>query len=407
MVYGQPVISRETRHLLITVMVSVAALWVLARVRFQERPVSSTPVPNVLAQLRPVSGYGDLARAIADIRPGITAAVSASAGGSPALRIREDAAVTLAPGSGDTVLSSDRATGLAIVRHEQGDIPGVMPWVPRLLDYPRYFVSADVTGTGVALRPVFVGGLFAAPSPLWGGDVWALPPSTPIAPGTFVFTTDGAFAGLAVTHGGGTALVPATLLLNFVERVQQQRGEAGDIGIAVQPLTPAVASATGATTGVVITTIDSATAAADSLLPTDVIEAINGEEMRTLDHWRARAARVNAGDTLRLRVRSADGIREVLLTAAPPAANSPADDVSLGLRLRTIPKVGSEVLSVQPQSRAALAGIREGDVVTVVAGQSAPTSAQMMRAFASLPPGGSLLVAVTRGDEHRVVVIKK
>jgi membrane-associated protease RseP (regulator of RpoE activity) len=408
MVYGQPVISRETRRLLITVVISVAALWVLARVRFQERPVSSTPVPNVLAQLRAASGYGDLARAIADIRPGITAAVSASAGGSPALRIREDAALTLAPGLADTVLLSDRATGLAIVRHEHGDIPGVMPWVPRLLDYPRYLVAADVTGTGVALRPVFIGGLFAAASPLWGGDVWALPPATPIASGTFVFTTDGAFAGLAASHGGGTALVPATLLLNFVERVQQQRGEAGDIGIAVQALTPAIASATGANTGVVITTIDPANAAADSLLPTDVIEAINGEEMRTLDHWRARAARVNAGDTLRLRVRSADGVRDVLLTAAARTpANVPADDVSLGLRLRTIPKVGVEVLSVQPQSRAALAAIRAGDVVTVVDGQSAPTPAQTMRAFASLPPGGSLLVAITRGDEHRVVVIKK
>jgi hypothetical protein len=407
MVYGQPVISRETRRLLITVMVSVAALWVLARVRFQERPVSSTPVPNVLAQLRQASGYGDLARAIADIRPGITAAVSASAGGSPALRIREDAAVTLAPGLGDTVLSSDRATGLAIVRHEQAAIPGVMPWVPRLLDYPRYLVAADVTSTGVALRPVFIGGLFAAASPLWGGDVWALPPSTPIAPGTFVFTTDGAFAGLAVSYGGGTAVVPATLLLNFVERVRQQRGEAGDIGIAVQPLTPAIASATGANTGVVITTIDPANAASDSLLPTDVIEAINGEEMRTLDHWRARAARVNAGDTLRLRVRSADGIRDVLVTAAARTPVVPADDVSLGLRLRTMPKVGAEVLSVQPHSRAARAALREGDVVTVVAGQSAPTPAQIMRAFASLPSGGSLLVAITRGEEHRVVVIEK
>jgi hypothetical protein len=409
MIYGQPVISRETRRLLITVAVSLAALWVLARIRFQERPVTSTPVPNVLAQLRPASGYADLARAIADIRPAITAAVSESAGGSPALRIREDAAATLVPGPTDTVLSSDRATGLAIVRHHQGDTSGVMPWVPRLLDYPRYLVAADVAGSSVALRPVFVGGLFATTSPLWGGEVWALPPSTPIAPGTFVFTTDGAFAGLAASHVGGTALVPATLFLNFVERVQQQRGEAGNIGIAVQPLTSAIASATGANTGVVITTIDPENSAADSLLPTDVIEAINGEEMRTLDHWHARAARVNAGDTLRLRVRSSDGVREVLLTAASrvPASGAAGDDASLGLRLRAIPQVGAEVLSVQPQSRAAQAAIREGDVVTVVAGQPAPTPAQINRAFGSLPLGGSLLVAVTRGTEHRVVVITK
>lgn len=408
MIYGQPVISRETRRLLITIVVSVTALWVLARIRFQERPVTSTPVPNVLAQLRPASGYADLARAIADIRPGITAAVSTSAGGGPALRIREDAAVTLAPGSADTVLALDRATGLAVVRHERGDMPGVMPWAPRLLDYPRYLVAADVAGMHVALRPVFIGGLFPAMSPLWGGELWALPPSTPIAPGTFVFSTEGALAGLCVSHGGEAALVPAALLLNVVQRVQQRGGEAGYVGIDIQQLAPAIASAAGASTGVVISAVDPAGAAAGSVVPTEVIEAVDGEEMHTTDHWRARTARVRAGDTLTLRVRNAEGVRDVVVTAAPQTpATDAGGDASLGLRLRTVPKMGVEVLSVEPRSRAARAAIREGDVVTVVAGQSAPTAAQMTRAFASLPPGGSLLVAITRGDEHRVAVIEK
>lgn len=408
MIYGQPVISRETRRLLITIVVSVTALWVLARIRFQERPVTSTPVPNVLAQLRPTSSYADLARVIADIRPGITAAVSASAGGSPALRTREDAAVTLAPGPADALLALDRATGLAIVRHQHGDMPGLMPWAPRLLDYPRYLVAADVAGEHVALRPVFIGGLFPAPSPLWSGELWALPPSTAIAPGTFVFTTDGAFAGLGVNHDGRVAILPATLLFSTLERLQQQSGTAGELGIAIQPLSPAIASATGASTGVVIRAIDPAGAAAGRLAATEVIEAVDGQDMRTPDHWRARAARVNAGDTLTLRVRSGEGVRDVQVTAAPsaPVAES-ADAASLGLRLRPIPKVGVEVLSVQPRSRGARAAIRQGDVITVAGGQISPTPAQVMRAFSSLPEGGSLLVAVTRGNEHRVAVIEK
>jgi hypothetical protein len=408
MTYGQPVISRETRRLLITIALAVAALWVLARIRFQERPVTSTPVPNVLAQLRPTSSYEDLARLIADIRPGITAAVSASEGGGPALRIRDDAAVTLMPGRADTLLLSDRATGLAIVQHERGDMPGIMPWAPRLLDYPRYLVAADLTGDHVALRPVFIGGLFPATSPLWSGEVWALPPSTAIAPGTFVFTTDGALAGLGVSHNGQAAIVPAALLMSAVERLQQPSGKAGDLGIAIQPLSPAIASATGAVTGVVISTIDPAGAAAGKLVPTEVIEAIDGRDMRTPDHWRARVARVSAGDSLTLRVRSGEGVREVQLRAAPstPVAE-PADDGSLGLRLRAIPEVGAEVLSVEPRSRAARAAIRQGDVITVAGGQPSPTPAQLMRAFTSLPDGGSLLIAITRESEHRVVVIEK
>jgi len=405
---GQPVISRETRRLLITIVLAVAALWVLARIRFQERPAASTPVPNVLAQLRPATGYADLARLIADIRPAIIAAVSASAGGAPAFRIRGDAAVTLTPGRADTLLASDRATGLAIVRHANGDLPGLLPWAPRLLDYPRYLVAADVVGEHVSLRPVFIGGLFPITSPLWSGELWALPPSTAFAPGTFVFTTDGAFAGLAVSHNGQAAIVPPAQLFSTLERLQQQRGEAGDLGIAIQPLSPAIASATGTTTGVVVSAIDPDGAAAGSLMATDVIEAVDGQDMRTPDHWRARAARVSAADTLTLRVRSAGEVRELQITAAPstPLAD-PAADASLGLRLRAIPRVGAEVLSVQPRSRAARAAILQGDVITVAGGQPSPTPAHVTRAFTALPEGGSLLVAIARGTEHRVTAIEK
>lgn len=405
---GQPVISRETRRLLITVVVALAALWVLARIRFQQRPATSTPMPNVLAQLRPVSSYADLARVIADIRPGIIAAVSASEGGRPALRIRDDAAVTLMPGPADTPLAFDRATNLAIVRHPIGEMPGVMPWAPRLLDYPRYLVAVDVTGGHVALRPVFVGGLFPVSSPFWPGELWTFPAATAIAPGTFVFTTEGALVGLSVDHNGQTALIPVAVLFRAVEQMQRQRGTPGDLGIAIQPLSSEIASATGGATGVVITAVNPSGAAAGKLLATEVIEAINGAEIHTPDDWRAGAARVSTGDTLTLRVRGAEGLREVQVTAAASTASTePTRELSLGLRLRTIPKVGAEVLSVQPNSSAERAGIQEGDIITVARGRSLPASADVLRAFSSLPKHGSLVVAIARGVEHRVIVLKK
>jgi hypothetical protein len=404
---GQPVISRETRRLFITIVMAVAALWVLARIRFQERPVASTPVPNVLGQLRPSSSYTDLARLIADIRPVIVAAVSRSAGGGAALRIREDAAVTLQPGDADTLLAVDRATGLAIVRHFRSGMPGLMPWAPRLLDYPRYLVAADVTGEHVALRPVFIGGLFPLVSPLWSGEIWMLPAATPIASGTFIFTTEGAFAGLGISHDGHAAMVPAALLYRAVEQTQQPRNP-GELGITVQPLSPPLASATGASAGVVVTGIDQDGAATGRLVPTEVIEAIDGEEVPTIDHWRARAFRVASGDTLTLRVRGSDGVRDVPLTAvAPVPPAEPADDPTLGLRLRSIPNIGVEVLSVEPRSRGARAGLQPGDRITVAGGRQSPSSAQLTRLFASLPPGGSVLAAIARGSERHVIAIEK
>jgi len=359
--------------------------------------------------LRPSSSYEDLARLIADIRPAIVAAVSRSAGGSPALRITDDAAITLNPGPGDAVIAGDRATGLAIVRQPRGDRPGLMPWVPRLLDYPRYLIAADVIDEHVALRPVFIGGLFATASPLWRGEVWLLPQATAISPGTFVFTTDGAFAGVGISHNAHAAIVPAALLMSAVEELQKrQSAEEGDFGIAIEGLSPAIASATGASTGVVVTAIDPDGPAAGMLVPTEVIEAIDGEDMRGIDNWRARVARVTSGDTATLRVRGASGVRNVQITAAGRAtAVAPRGNASLGLRMRNIPKRGVEVLAVQPRSRAARAGIQEGDVITMAGGQASPTSAQVARLFTSLPEGASLLVAITRGNDSRVIAIEK
>jgi S1-C subfamily serine protease len=111
---------------------------------------------------------------------------------------------------------------------------------------------------------------------------------------------------------------------------------------------------------------------------------------------------------LTLRVRNREGVRDVSVTARPAVSpTEPPHDAQLGLRLRTIPKVGVQVLSVQPLSSGARAAIREGDVITVVDGRRSPTSTQITRAFASLPSGGSLLVAVMRGNEHRVSAIEK
>lgn len=404
---GQPVISRETRRLLVTIVVAVTALWVLARIRFQERPVASTPVPNMLAQLRPASSYADLARTIADIRPLITAAVSASSRGAAVLRISETAAIALVPGDGDTTLAFDRATGLAIVANANGDVPGLMPWVPRLLDYPRYFVAADVTGTQVALRPVFIGGLFPVTSHLWFGEIWLLPQATGIAAGTFVFTTDGAFAGLGINHNGQAAIVPAVLLNVAVQRLQQARPP-GELGVTVQPLSPSLASATGASAGVVVTAVDPAGAAAARLIATEVIEAIDGNALDSLELWRARAARVSAGDTVTLRVRGVDGVRDVPVVAtAPVPATEPPDIPTLGLRLRVVARAGVEVLAVQPRSLGARAGIQSGDLITVAAGEPLTSPAQLTRLFRSLPTGGSLLVALTRGNERRVIAITK
>jgi hypothetical protein len=410
--YSEPVVSRETRLLLTTIVVSVLALWVLARIRFQERPVNADPVPPVLAQLRPQSSFDDLARSIAEMRPSIAASVFALDGARPALRFRPDAAMTLGPVDAALRTAFDQPTGLAVLRSEPADSPGLMPWAPRVLDYPRYLVAAEFTEEKLALRPVFIGGLFAAPSTLWGGDLWRLPRAAAIQPGTFVFTSEGAFAGLAVREDDGAALVPATHLLRMADDLLRNGARRpGHIGVSVQSLTGPIAAATGVASGIVVTWIDADGPASGILAPFDVIESVDGQDVRTPEQWRARVERLSAGEPLSLRIRRDGTVRDAQVQAvaavSSPTASAAEPTPALGLTLRSIPKVGAEVTAVEPSSRAAAAGLQPGDVITIAGEQSHPTAAQLTQAFAALPEGGSLLLALSRGRERHVFALQK
>ena len=60
--------SRETRLLLAAGVMAVAALWLLARFRFPERPVTPNPVPAVVSQLANGPKFDDLAGDIVQLQ---------------------------------------------------------------------------------------------------------------------------------------------------------------------------------------------------------------------------------------------------------------------------------------------------------------------------------------------------
>jgi hypothetical protein len=422
----RPRVSRETRLLLTAGVMAVAALWLLARIRFPERPVTPNPVPSVLSQLASGPKYDDLAGEIAQLharlQPSLLAlddpsAVLRSPQTSPrttAIRLRDDLAVTLVPSGSNrerrndaTILVRDAASGLAVVRVP---IPvptsPPVPWAPRQPQPSRYLVASDVSPEGVSLRPVFVGSLDPVDSPLWSEPVWAVPGRTDLAPGSFLFTSSAELAGLVIAHGGGLAIVPGGTVLAEAERLlATPPGPAGAIGIEVQDLTPPVASVTGAPVGVVVTWVDADGAGREQLMAGDVIEAVDGRALATRQHWDVRVARLSVGETLSLRVRRRGEIHEVALVANAPAAQ-PASR-SLGLTLRARTKIGAEVVRIERRSAADRAGLALGDVITLVADVSAPTPAQVMRSYTSIGQGERVIVAVTRGDAHFVTTLER
>jgi hypothetical protein len=415
----RPRLSRETRQLLTAGLLAIAALWLLARVRFRDLPVTPNPIPAVMSQLATRAKYEDLAEDIAQLQaraePSLLAldrsslaAVSPQAlHGIAALRFRDDAAVTLLPGSGfdeANLLGRDRASGLAVVRVPQQAHILPEPWIPRRLEAPRYLMAADVSPKGVAFHPVFVGSLDAVQTPLWAEALWTVPASSDLAPGSFVFTSNAELAGLVIPYAGERAIVPAaTLFAEANHLLEQPKAPAGAVGIEVQELTAAVASATGASGGVIVTWVDPAGAAVDRLMAGDVIEALDGHPLQTRQQWDVRAARLSAGDTLNLGVRSHGQIRDVALVATAPTVQAP--NRSLGLTLRRRPGIGADVIAVQRASVADRAGLKTGDVITLVGNVHAPAPVQVVQSFASIGEGQRVIVVVTRGETHFVTTL--
>ena len=242
-------------------------------------------------------------------------------------------------------------------------------------------MAAEASRQGLSLRPIYVASLVAVESPIWSGSVWRLPRDTSVAVGTFLFTTDGLFAGLAADSGGRLVVVPGDTVLAAANRIAGEPSIAvGWLGIEVQALTADLAAATGTDAGVVVSWVDPGSPLAGQIRIADVIEAVDDLAVSTVEHWRAFTGRIGEGGQVRLRVRRGGAAHD--LQTAAVRAPQPVEHPPVGLTLRTIPRIGVEVVRVLPGSIAARAGIREADVVTHLGDIAAPTAVDVTRAFA-------------------------
>ncbi len=424
----RPRIARETRLLLITALLAVTALWVLARVRLADLPAASNPVPQVLSQFAGGPRDADLTAQIYLLQSRLEplllplefrAAESLMPSTAPAqrmgFRIQEDLAITLLP-PGRTLseaeddprtVSHDAASGLAIVRVPVGPpVSAPVPWSAPRTAQPQYLFVTDVISQRVSLSPVFVGLLEKVTSPFWPQPVWLVPLQTDLVPGAFVFSINAELVGLVVDDDGKRVIVPGDVLLMESKRLLERSGtEAASVSVEVQPLTPGLSIATGATKGVVVTWVGDRERASSDLVAGDVIETVDGLPLATPQHWKARSGRVTVGETIVVGVRRSGRLREVRLTGVPRSI-LPASQ-ALGLTMRSVPGIGVEIVKVEPVSVGERAGIASGDLITRIADVPRPTPAQIARVFGTSPEGTHLIVAITRGDRHRVTTLDK
>jgi len=404
----RPRVSRETRLLLSTVLLSVFALWVLARVRFPDQPPATTALQPLLTQLGARPTFADLASELDDLRQRLGALFVEGA-----LRIGPDTALVPldafdtvpGPDGGPDVIAADPVSRLAVLRTAPSAAPPPEPWRPDDLLRPRYLIAVNPSGGGLALQPVLAGPLIPATTPPWREPLWRLPAGSGVAAGSFVFTTDARLVGLVVDVADAVAIVPALALLEEGTRLLTSGPRArGYVGVDVQALTPPVARAVGANTGVVVAWVDPDGPSAQSLAIGDVIEAVDEQPLATPRHWAIHTARAPTGHPIMVRVRRGDDLRTIGLIAAPqhPAARASA----LGLALRNVPRTGSMVVDVETGSAADRAGLNPGDVITRAGATIAPTPAAVRGAF-ERAEGTAVLIAYTRNGTHGVTALEQ
>jgi S1-C subfamily serine protease len=401
-------------------VLALVCLWLLARFRFQDEPVTPNPIPAVLTQLRNPPRYEDLAGEVARVqgrlggivvplavRPGHDA--GAVAPRVAALALGDETGLALLPHrtavDDGARLATDPATGLTVVRLP-AEVSETAPiWVPRRLDQPRYLIASELSEGGLSFRPAFVPSLTPTTTPLWRDSLWTLSASTALPAGTLLFTGDAELVGLVLEYGGRRLVVPGATLVAEAARLREQPAASpGSIGVEVQALTGALGAATGARQGVIVSWVDPDGPAAGRVRVGDVIEALDGLAA-SRETWDVRMARLAEGETLVAQVRRQDEAFAAPLVAAAETL-APASRV-LGLTLRARAGSGSEVVRVDQASAADRAGVAPGDLITLAGGVHAPSPAQVARAFASAPDGHPVMIAITRGDAHFLTTLER
>jgi membrane-associated protease RseP (regulator of RpoE activity) len=422
--------GHETRLLLITIAVSLAALFVLSRFRAPQgqRAVSAQAPP--LERLAARATYDELAAIVVQVQKRLAPQVVVlratveeqgiqRARFLPAIRVRPDTVIALMPpsavveglagdGSPATLLADDPLRSIAAFRVPVP--PDAATWLvePEApIPVPAYVVVAEATRGGATFRPVFLGRTDPVADPRWDRPLHALGGTLVTQPGALLFSLAGRFLGIAVAEDGGLSVLPADGLLRPADMLASGRSpERSQAGVVLQEPTPGVRRAAGARQGAVIARVAENGPASGVLQPGDVLTSVGGTGVDSVEHAEALLARAPPGSPLGLTVRRAGVERQLSIVPRPfRAARLAARPTELGALLRAAPRGGLEVTQVAPGSLAAAAGLAVGDVVTHVDGGPATAPAAFMRAFqkATRP----MVLAVERRGRPLVLALER
>lgn len=419
--------GREVRLLVVTIVVSIGMLLLLARLRFPRGAETEAPDAQAAAPLERLAAqatYEELAAIMAEmerrVAPSIVALSLEGDRAEPvyaaAVRLTPDRAIAVV-GADDRVLaptphgvrdvvSRDAVRGLVVVLVDPrpGDV--VAPRSGAFRAGPRYVAVVEATAYGPAVRPVYVGRMDLFQDPRSGeGLLRAAAAQQTIPRGSAIFSLEGLLIGLASEAGGVPTIVPVERLQALVHAAPSAPVHRGDPGVEVQDLSPAIAKAVGAASGVIVAHVSRGGPAEGHLQALDVIERVDGQAIGSVAQFHDVLRQRAPGTNISLAVRRGGTPVAVTLQTRPPG--SPPDPAETGAVLQPVAGVGAEVLSVAARSPAVSAGVQRGDVIVALNGRPEPDPAAIERAFRTAKSGQALLLTIRRGAQHRILAIER
>ena len=417
--------ARETRLLLVTIAVSIGVLLLLSRFRFPAQAAEplATPTAAPLERLAARAAYEELASTMADLERRLQGSVvvlpvlPARSSGAfvVAPRVTADRAVALlhpgetlpgdAPGT-SRVIATDPVRELTIATVPPDPAAVVTPRAGPPRPGPRYLVAVEGSVDGLTLRPVYVGktallqdGRTGTPLLVFAGLQHGLPR------GAALFSLDGIFIGLVVTDSGTTArAIPGDVLRTAADAATPlpATGQAR-LGVEVDVLTDSLARATAAAAGVIVTRVESHGPANGVLFPGDVISAVDGTPVTSVESLLALEQSRTVGKPLPVEIVRKGRTITVPLTPHARGTSTPDDPGIIGRSTAG----GIEVIGAAAPGAAHAAGLRKGDVIVTVDGRPAPDVSDLAKAFRTAPVGTAWVLIVERGGQARALALEK
>ena len=237
---------------------------------------------------------------------------------------------------------------------------------------------------------------------------------------------------MILSRSGGNIGIGFAIPVNMARSVTDQlikygSVKRGQLGVTIAPVTPDIAQALGIASngGALITQVAKESAAARAGLQAgDVVTALNNRKVKSAAELRNAIGLLRVGDKVQIALLREGKARSVTAEIADPAATTTAaastepgalpegtQHRSLeGAQLEDAPDNGGGVLvrNIAPNSRAASAGLRQGDVIVAANGVRVASTAALSAAWrAAAARGGSTLVLqVRRSGDITILVLR-